>query len=98
MKTFNFICQELSLLAGEPLVGKRRFDLWAGMASWGYLPYQQEDPVRAATCLERAESYSIRELREKIPYREWNRFLERLCKFNPNVETPEEIFTRIAEG
>lgn len=98
LRIFNFICSHLGDLLGEPVIGKLRFDLWTDLSSSGYSPIHNADPVRAASCLEAADSLLIRRLRETLGDRAWRRFLKQVSRVDPTRETPEEIFARLGEA
>lgn len=99
MQVFDFICQELSLALEEPIVGAKRFDLWIAMASWGWHPlFNAKDTVRAASCLELAESPLLSKLRNKLGDAKLAKLLDKVSHFNPDQPTPEEVFERIGKA
>lgn len=99
MQVFDFICQELSLALGEPIVGAKRFDLWIAMASWGWHPlFNARDTARAATCLEQAASPLLDKLRQKLGAPKLEKLLQQVANFNPDQPTPEEVFERIGKA
>lgn len=95
MKVFDFLCQELSVLIDEPVIGRTRYDLWTSMALHGAHPAFQLTPEAAAEYLETGQGSVVGRCREKVGPHKWAKFVGSIRKFNPDVEQPEEILARI---
>jgi len=99
MRTFNFICRELSLLLEESFIGARRFDLWTALSVSGWHPsFDNDDPHAAADCLENSSAPTICRIREAAPADGWEKTTKNIRNFKPKSEMPEEIFERISRG
>lgn len=96
-RLFNYLCGELSDLTGEAFIGTRRFDLWVALASWGFHPAFNADPVHLVAALELGDSPSLRRLRNSFNGEVWEKLMGRIGNFDPTRETPEEILQRWGE-
>lgn len=95
MKVFNFLCQELSVTINQPIVGKARYDLWTSMALHDAHPAFDLTPEAAATYLETCHEGFLDRLRTRVRDKEWRLLVRRIREFNPDHDTPEEIFSRL---
>jgi hypothetical protein len=96
MKLFDFICQEMSVLTDVPVVGPVRFELWTSMAEHKAHPASLTNE-QAADYFLYGKGFPIYKVLAKVSDKQWRDFIKRIESFNPDIETPEEVFERLGQ-
>ncbi len=92
MKVFDHLHQELSLALDRPV---SRFELWISMAGQGAHPLSSLTPEQAARYLETGTSKVLDQGRRTLGAKKWAKLVERVSRFDPESQTPEEIMERL---
>jgi len=95
MKVFDYLHQELCMTMGKPVP---RYGIWTSMALQDAHPAFDLTPEKAANYLENGTGKILDQCRKTAGEKKWAKLVARVRKFNPDQDTPEEVFTRLCKG